>query len=54
MTSLEKQLTKAIERLQNEHSEQMQSLKKQVEVLTEHVSELTHRYNNLVTILNQK
>lgn len=54
MTNLEKQLSKAIERLQNEHSEQMQRLQQQVNSLTLHVQELTERYNSLVTILNNE
>lgn len=52
MTQLEKQLSKAIENLQNEHSEQIETLNNRISNLTQRVNELIERYNNLVTILN--
>ena len=47
MTPLEKQLLRAIDRLQTEHSQQMWSLQQQVISLTKHVTELASRYDSL-------
>jgi len=52
MTNLEKHLTSAIEKMHNEHLNQMQSLQRQVESLQKQVTSLTLAYNTVKKALD--
>ena len=52
MTELERRLTESLEKMQIEHSEQMQQLSLQVKILRQQVSELATVYSDLTTILD--